>query len=68
VTLSLAPDTDAEIAVHTYGGEVRSELGRVGMRREDDLAGSEFAILAGSGGTSITVRTFKGPVTILPAP
>jgi hypothetical protein len=38
------------------------------MRREDDLAGSEFAILAGSGGTSITVRTFKGPVTILPAP
>ena len=68
VTLSLAPDTDAEIAVHTYGGEVRSELGRVGMRREDDLAGSELEILAGSGGTSITVRTFKGPVTIRPAP
>jgi hypothetical protein len=68
VTLSLAADTDAEIAVHTYGGEVRSELGRVGMRREDDLAGSELEILAGSGGTSITVRTFKGPVTIRPAP
>jgi hypothetical protein len=68
VMLSLAPDTDAEIAVHTFGGEVRNELGRGATRREDDLAGSEFAILAGSGGTSITVRTFKGPVTIRPAP
>jgi hypothetical protein len=68
VTLSLAPDTDAEITVHTFGGEVRTELGQVGTRREDDLAGSEFAILAGSGGTSITVRTFKGPVTVRPAP
>jgi hypothetical protein len=68
VMLSLASDTDAEIAVHTFGGEVRSELGQVGRRREDDLAGSEFTILAGSGGTSITVRTFKGPVTVRPAP
>lgn len=68
VTLALAPDTDAEIAVHTFGGEVRSELGRVGTRRVDDLAGSELVILAGTGGTSITVRTFKGPVTVRPAP
>lgn len=67
VTLELAPDTDAEIAVHTFGGEVGSQLGRIVARREDDLAGSEFSILAGSGGTSITVRTFKGPVTVRPA-
>ena len=67
VTLALAPDTDAEIAVHTFGGQVGSELGRIVARREDDLAGSEYSILAGSGGTSITVRTFKGPVTIRPA-
>ena len=60
VTLALAPDTDAEIAVHTFGGEVRSEFGRVGTRRVDDLAGSELVILAGTGGTSINVRTFKG--------
>ncbi|HYO45665.1 MAG TPA: DUF4097 family beta strand repeat-containing protein [Gemmatimonadota bacterium] len=66
VTLALAPDTDAEIAVHTFGGEVRSELGRVGTRRVDDLAGSELVILAGTGGTSITVRTFKGPVLVRP--
>jgi hypothetical protein len=68
VTLALAPDTDAEISVHTFGGEVRTELGRVGTRREDDLAGSEWTILAGNGGTSITVRTFKAPVTVRPAP
>ena len=68
VTLSLAPDTDAEIDVHTFGGEVKSELGRIGTWREDDLAGSEIAIIAGSGGTSFTVRTFKGPVTVVPSP
>jgi hypothetical protein len=68
VTLDLAPDTDAEIAIHTFGGEVRSELGRVGTRRVDDLAGSELVIVAGTGGTSIRVRTFKGPVTVRPAP
>jgi hypothetical protein len=68
VTLALAPDTDAEIAVHTFGGEVRVDLGRVATRREDDLAGSELVIVAGTGGTSITVRTFKGSVTVRPAP
>ena len=68
VTLSLAPDTDAEIDVHTFGGEVKSELGRIGTWREDDLAGSEIAIIAGNGGTSFTVRTFKGPVTVVPSP
>jgi hypothetical protein len=68
VTLALAPDTDAEIAVHTFGGEVRSELGHVMTHREDDLAGSEFMIVAGTGGTSIIVRTFKGPVTVRPDP
>lgn len=68
VTLALAPDTDAEITVHTFGGEVHSELGRVGTRRVDDLAGSELVILAGTGGTSVNVRTFKGAVTVRPAP
>jgi hypothetical protein len=67
VTLALAPDTDAEIDVHTFGGEVRSTLGRVVNRRIDDLAGSDWSIMAGSGGTSMTVRTFKAPVTIRPA-
>lgn len=64
VTLALASDTDAEVTVHSFGGEVRSELGRVVSRRVDDLAGSELAIVAGAGGTSFTVRTFKGPVVI----
>ncbi|MGH7567325.1 MAG: DUF4097 family beta strand repeat-containing protein [Gemmatimonadota bacterium] len=68
VTLALAPDTDAEISVHTFGSEVRSELGRVGTRRVDDLDGSELVILAGTGGTSINVRTFKGAVVVRPAP
>ena len=67
VTLALAPDTDAEIDVHTFGGEVRSTLGRVLNRRTDDLAGSDWSIMAGAGGTSMTVRTFKAPVTIRPA-
>lgn len=67
VTLVLAPDTDAEIDVHTFGGDVRSELGRIVTRRIDDLAGSDWKILAGAGGTSMTVRTFKAPVTIRPA-
>jgi hypothetical protein len=64
VTLAFASDTDAEVTVHSFGGEVRSELGRVVSRRVDDLAGSELAIVAGAGGTSFTVRTFKGPVVI----
>ena len=64
VTLALASDTDAEITVHSFGAEVRSELGRIVSRRVDDLAGSELAIVAGAGGTSFTVRTFKGPVVI----
>ena len=64
VTLALASDTDAEVTVHSFGGEVRSELGRVVSRRVDDLAGSELGIVAGAGGTSFTVRTFKGPVVI----
>jgi hypothetical protein len=68
VTLELAPDTDAEIAVHTFGGEVQTGLGRVTSRRSGDLSGSELTILAGTGGTSMTVRTFKGPVAIRPAP
>jgi hypothetical protein len=67
VMLALAPDTDAEIAVHTFGGKVQSEMGHVMTRREDDLAGSELRIVIGTGGTSITVRTFKGPVTVRPA-
>ena len=67
VTLALAPDTDAEIEVHTFGGEVRADLGRIVNRRIDDLAGSDWKILAGNGGTSMTVRTFKAPVTIRPA-
>ncbi|HEY7471144.1 MAG TPA: DUF4097 family beta strand repeat-containing protein [Gemmatimonadota bacterium] len=67
VTLALARDTDAEIAVHTFGGEVRTELGEVASRREDDLAGSEIEIRIGDGGTSFTVRTFKGPVAVVPA-
>jgi DUF4097 and DUF4098 domain-containing protein YvlB len=67
VTLALAPDTDMEIDVHTFGGEVETELGRVVSRRIDDLAGSDWKILAGNGGTSMTVRTFKGPVTVRPA-
>jgi len=67
VTLALAPDTDAEIDVHTFGGEVRSTLGRIVNRRIDDLAGSDWSIMAGAGGTSMTVRTFKAPVTIRPA-
>ena len=67
VTLVLAPDTDAEIDVHTFGGDVRSELGRIVNRRIDDLAGSDWKILIGAGGTSMTVRTFKAPVTIRPA-
>ncbi|HET9332860.1 MAG TPA: hypothetical protein VFQ21_04690 [Gemmatimonadota bacterium] len=64
VTLALSSDTDAEITVHSFGAEVRSELGRIVSRRVDDLAGSELAIVAGAGGTSFTVRTFKGPVVI----
>lgn len=67
VTLDLAPDTDAEIEVHTFGGEVRAELGRIESRRIDDLAGSDWKILVGNGGTSMTVRTFKAPVTVRPA-
>jgi hypothetical protein len=67
VTLALDPDTDAEIDVHTFGGEVRSTLGRIVNRRIDDLAGSDWSIMAGAGGTSMTVRTFKAPVTIRPA-
>jgi hypothetical protein len=67
VTLALEPDTEAEIEVHTFGGEVRADLGRVVNRRIDDLAGSDWKILAGNGGTSMTVRTFKAPVTIRPA-
>ena len=67
VTLVLAPDTDAEIDIHTFGGDVRAELGRVVSRRIDDLAGSDWKILAGSGGTSMTVRTFKAPVIVRPA-
>ena len=66
MTLVLAPDTDAEIDVHTFGGDVRSELGRIVNRRIDDLAGSDWKILVGAGGTSMTVRTFKAPVTIQP--
>ncbi len=64
VTLALAPDTDAEIDVHTFGGDVQSTLGRIVSRRIDDLAGSDWSVMAGAGGTSITVRTFKAPVTI----
>jgi hypothetical protein len=64
VTLALASDTDAEITVHSFGADVRSELGRVVSQRVDDLAGSELGIVAGAGGTSFTVRTFKGPVVI----
>jgi hypothetical protein len=64
VTLELAPETDAEIAVHTFGGDVRADLGRVVSRRQDDLSGSELHIVAGTGGTSIAVRTFKGAVTV----
>ena len=64
VTLALASETDAEVTVHSFGGEVRSELGRVVSRRVEDLAGSELGIVAGAGGTSFTVRTFKGPVVI----
>ena len=67
VTLALASDTDAEIEVHTFGGEVRADLGRVVNRRIDDLAGSDWSILVGAGGTSMTVRTFKAPVTVRPA-
>ena len=67
VTLALAPETDAEIEVHTFGGEVRADLGRIVSRRIDDLAGSDWEVLAGNGGTSMTVRTFKAPVTIRPA-
>ena len=67
MTLVLAPDTDAEIDIHTFGGDVRAELGRVVSRRIDDLAGSDWKILAGSGGTSMTVRTFKAPVIVRPA-
>ena len=67
VSLALAADTDAEIDVHTFGGEVRAELGRVISRRIDDLSGSDWKILAGTGGTSMTVRTFKAPVTVRPA-
>ena len=67
VSLALAADTDAEIDVHTFGGEVRAELGRVISRRIDDLAGSDWKILAGTGGTSMTVRTFKAPITVRPA-
>ena len=48
-------------------GEVNAELGRVGTWREDDLAGSDIAIIVGNGGTSFTVRTFKGPVKVEPA-
>ena len=66
VTLELAPDTDAEITVHTFGGEVRADLGRVASRREDDLSGSELRIVAGEGGTSIAVRTFKGAIAVRP--
>ncbi|HJR52903.1 MAG TPA: DUF4097 family beta strand repeat-containing protein [Gemmatimonadota bacterium] len=64
VTLVLAPDTDAEIDVHTFGGDVQADLGRVVSRRIDDLAGSDWKILVGSGGTSMTVRTFKAPVSV----
>lgn len=66
VTLELAPDTDAEITVHSFGGEVRSDLGRVASRRVDDLSGSELRIVAGGGGTAFAVRTFKGAVAIRP--
>lgn len=67
VTLELASDTDADIEVHTFGGDVRADLGRIVNRRIDDLAGSDWKILAGNGGTSMTVRTFKAPVTVRPA-
>jgi len=64
VTLALAPDAGAQIIVHTFGGEVQSELGRVTTKRQDDFAGRELVIVTGSGGSSMVVRTFKGPVTV----
>lgn len=67
VTVALAPDTGAEIVVHTFGGEVRTELGRVVTKRQDDLGGRELVIESGVGEFSMTVRTYKGPVTVRPA-
>jgi hypothetical protein len=46
---------------------VRADLGRIVSRRVDDLAGSDWKIVAGNGGTSMSVRTFKAPVTVRPA-
>lgn len=67
VTIALGADAGAEIAVHTFGGEVRSELGRVTSKRQDDLGGRELGIVVGPGGATMTVRTFKGPVIVRPA-
>ena len=66
VTIALDADAGAEITVHTFGGEIRSDLGRVTTKRQDDFGGRELGIIVGPGGPAMTVRTFKGPVTVRP--
>jgi DUF4097 and DUF4098 domain-containing protein YvlB len=56
VTLRLAPDPDATVAVSTFGGDVRSDFGRPPASGE--------TIRLGNGEATVSIRTFRGAVSL----
>ncbi|MBX6365923.1 MAG: hypothetical protein IRZ00_18915, partial [Gemmatimonadetes bacterium] len=65
VELALPADASGTFEVHTYLGTVRSDFGAATLLGARDRNGREMSFVVGRPrGTRVTVRTFKGPVTI----
>lgn len=62
ILVALAPDTNAELDVHTLNGDFRSDLP---VAIQDSNDSSEFRGLLGRGGTPLALRTVNGGIRIV---
>jgi hypothetical protein len=68
VDISIPDKTDASFAVVTIAGKIDNRLSRTRPIAGRFGRGEELTTEAGNGGARVSVRTFKGPVTLRRTP
>ena len=64
VVIGVPPDTDAEWDITTIAGTIQNGLTGERPRASATTKATELHTITGAGGAAVTVRTFKGDVTL----
>lgn len=68
IVLAVPPQVSAEFDVTAFNADIRNEIARVIPRLGGDLRSRMLTFTLGDGGAQVTVRNFKGTISLLARP